>query len=223
MKQLILNPNYGLYEKNETAYCDSRQVAQAFEKEHFHILRDIADILATMDKINESKFGLVNFKPSRYLDAHKQWRPRYLLTKDGFTYLTMGYSGEKAAIFKIRYIEKFNEMRAFIDAYKTERVDFPAYTQAIKEVYDNPEGYYYALENDIIYRVVLGMNAKPYKALHGINPQHSLRPYLSQEQVAAIKRLQSVDVGLLYAGQGRDAREKTLRRYCLNNRMLLTD
>lgn len=42
MMTLILHPAYELYEKKHVPFCSSLQVAEAFEKRHDHVLRDIA-------------------------------------------------------------------------------------------------------------------------------------------------------------------------------------
>lgn len=62
----------------------SLQVAEAFGKEHKHVLRDIRIILeADEDGFSESNFGL-----SSYLTEQNKEMPMYLLTKDAFTLLT---------------------------------------------------------------------------------------------------------------------------------------
>jgi len=88
----------------DTARISSRDVAAMFHKNHKHVLRDIEN-LDCSEGFNESNFGLV-----KYTDNKGEKRPEYLLTKDGFTFLTMGYRGEKAAQFKEAYINAFNKM-----------------------------------------------------------------------------------------------------------------
>lgn len=40
--KLILNPEYGLYEKGGQAFCDSLQIAEAFEKKHYNVIISIS-------------------------------------------------------------------------------------------------------------------------------------------------------------------------------------
>jgi Rha family phage regulatory protein len=109
MMKLLLNPEYSLYEKDGKAFCDSLQVAETFEKRHDHVLRDIRNVIADI----EEDFSLPNFGESNYKERGKKY-PKYLLTKDGFTLLTMGYTGKKAMQFKIAYINRFNQVEAFV-------------------------------------------------------------------------------------------------------------
>lgn len=84
----------------------SKQVAEAFGKKHKHVMRDIRIITA---KCSES-FTERNFALSKYTDTKGEKRPMYLLTKDGFTMLAMGYTTPEAMKIKVAYITRFNEM-----------------------------------------------------------------------------------------------------------------
>ena len=84
----------------------SRKIAEYFGKDHFHVVRDIRDVASKCsESFVASNFGLVN-----YTDAKGQLRPMYLLTRDGFAMVAMGYTGEKAMRFKEQYIAAFNAM-----------------------------------------------------------------------------------------------------------------
>ena len=45
-------------------------------------------------------FARSNFRPGSYKDAQNQERPEYLITRDGFTLLVMGFTGDKAMQWK---------------------------------------------------------------------------------------------------------------------------
>ena len=94
----------GLIVKDAKVVVSSRMVAQVFEKEHKHVLRDI-ETLGCSDTFIRSNFG-----PVEYRDAKGEMRPEILLTRDGFTLLAMGYKGERAMRFKEAYINAFNMM-----------------------------------------------------------------------------------------------------------------
>lgn len=86
----------------------SLQVAEAFGKEHRHMLRDIRNITPKCsESFNASNFGLVTYK-----DAKGEERPMYLLSKDGLLMVTMGYTTPDAMRVKEAYIQRFNEMEA---------------------------------------------------------------------------------------------------------------
>ena len=67
----------------------SLQVAEAFGKEHLHVLRDIRNILES-DDFTESNFGL-----SEYTDSTGRTLPMYIMSRDGFVLLGMGFTGAK--------------------------------------------------------------------------------------------------------------------------------
>ena len=89
----------------------SLQVAEIFGKQHFHVLRDIEQILTQVPEIFiKSNFGFIEVPVG--VGFGTRMSPAYLLSKDGFALLTMGYTGEKAMQFKVAYINRFNEMEA---------------------------------------------------------------------------------------------------------------
>lgn len=93
---------------NGTPTTSSQLVAETFGKPHKNVLRDIAKICEQLP----ANFNQLNFEPVNYLDSHGQSRPMYLLTRDAFTLLAMGYTGKEAMAFKVKYIEAFNAMEA---------------------------------------------------------------------------------------------------------------
>lgn len=94
----------GLRIDNERVVVSSRDVARVFEKNHQHVLRDIRELGCS------EEFRLSNFGRVEYVDGKGGIRPEFLLSKDGFVLLAMGYTGEKAMRFKEAYIREFNRM-----------------------------------------------------------------------------------------------------------------
>lgn len=84
----------------------SLDISRNFGKKHAHILRDIKNLECSKE-FNESNFGLVY-----YTDAKGEQRPMYEITRDGFVFLCMGFTGAAAAQWKERYIAAFNAMEA---------------------------------------------------------------------------------------------------------------
>lgn len=81
-------------------------VAQAFEKNHYDVLKAISN-LECSPEFNERNFTAVEYK-----DAKGEMRPAYRLTRDGFAFLAMGFTGKKAAAWKETFLEAFNAMEA---------------------------------------------------------------------------------------------------------------
>lgn len=86
----------------------SLKVAEVFGKEHNKVVRDI-DHLSCSENFNLANFGKIN-----HIDDKGRSYKAYTMTKDGFTFLVMGYRGVKAAQFKEAYIEAFNKMEKAI-------------------------------------------------------------------------------------------------------------
>jgi Rha family phage regulatory protein len=87
---------------------NSREVADNFEKEHKHVMESIRNLMvedsAVKDMIIESS----------YINTRGQEYPEYLLTRDGFSLLVMGFTGQRALSWKLKYIEAFNKMEKVI-------------------------------------------------------------------------------------------------------------
>lgn len=212
MNKLILNPEFGLYEKNGRPFCDSLQVAETFGKTHDNVLRDIKNLECS------EQFSLLNFEESNYKNRGKKY-PKYFLTKDGFTFLVMGYRGKKAARFKESYINRFNQMESFIKSLITTKEEFPAFTEAVLMAHDEPKHYHFSNEINMIYRIVLGMDAKTFRGLKNIEKGTSIRPYLSADEIKILERLQRADIGLLVSCTDFEKRKSFLLNYY--NRLFL--
>lgn len=77
-------------------------VAQVFGKEHKNVVRDIENLSCS------ENFNRLNFERITYKDARNREQTAYEMTKDGFSFLVMGYTGAKAGEFKERFINEFN-------------------------------------------------------------------------------------------------------------------
>nr|DAO50350.1 MAG TPA: regulatory protein [Caudoviricetes sp.] len=84
----------------------SLDVSKFFEKRHGNVVRDIAQIVSN----SPEKFSRLNFELASYLDEQAKNRPMYIIYRDGFMLLVMGYTGKKALAIKLAYIEAFNAM-----------------------------------------------------------------------------------------------------------------
>jgi len=92
--------------KNGQLVVSSRKVAESFEKEHFNLIRDIENIFKNEPLKIE---GLKYFIPTTFIHKGNEYK-EYLLTRDGFSLLVMGFTGAKALGWKIKYIDAFNDM-----------------------------------------------------------------------------------------------------------------
>ena len=86
-------------------------VAEFFGKEHYRVLRAI-DQLECSKEFRAANFGVSSYTKKNG-NVTKEY-PMYYLTRDGFTFLAMGFTGKVAAKFKEDYIEAFNRMERTI-------------------------------------------------------------------------------------------------------------
>lgn len=213
MKELIPKDQYGIFaDTKDTARVDSLFVADFFEKEHKNVLRDIAKITDSKSGLSK-EFARLNFEQTSYTDGWNRKQKAYAMTRDGFTMLVMGYTGQKAMRFKELYIKRFNEMEQFIKILVSARKEFPLLTENIKLLHDNPKPYHFSNECDMLNRIVIGMSAKQFRLANGIEKGKSIRPYLSDEQISMLETLQKVDVGLLVAVPDYEQRKRYLEWY----------
>ena len=106
----------------------SLEVAKFFSKRHDHVVRSIQDLISNTPE----SFSAPNFGAAEYSDEQGKPRPMFILYRDGFMLLVMGYTGKKALAMKLAYIEAFNRMEEELARQKEaarnitqDIVDFP--------------------------------------------------------------------------------------------------
>lgn len=94
--------------ENEQIVVSSRQVADSFGKEHRNLIRDIETLIGGMLKIEHTP---KLFEKQEYTHPQNgQKYNEYIMNRDGFSLLVMGFTGEKALEWKLKYIQAFNLM-----------------------------------------------------------------------------------------------------------------
>lgn len=96
--------------ENQQIVTDSRQIAEHFEKRHDNVLRDVEGLKA--DVLNFEEMFMKNVLPDKYGRKQKV----YLMNRDGFMLLAMGFTGKKALEWKLKYIKAFNDMEQQLKA-----------------------------------------------------------------------------------------------------------
>lgn len=87
----------------------SKDVAEHFGKRHDNVLRDINNLNGG-DLLNFEEM----FLESSSTDGYGRDQKIYLMNRDGFTLLAMGFTGKKAMTWKLKYIDAFNKMEKYI-------------------------------------------------------------------------------------------------------------
>lgn len=190
--------------KEERAICTSLDVAETFGKRHDHILRDIRELGCS------EEFRLSNFGESYYENMQGKKQPMVIMTRDGFTLLAMGYTGELAMRFKEAYIKQFNAMESALYGKRIERENGIAVRQALTKALqqssenDRMHGHAYSNYTNCIYKVLFGQNATQLREAYGIGKTDNLRDCLSREELEAVQSMERLVSGLVDCGWGYD-------------------
>ena len=99
--------------KREQVVCDSLQVAEKFGKNH-------KDVLRLINKLTAQNCAILKmFFKGEYKGKNGAKYPMMYMTRDGFSLLVMGFTGNKALEWKLKYIEAFNKMEAMLQERST--------------------------------------------------------------------------------------------------------
>lgn len=101
-----------LVKRNENGkpVTTSLLVAEKFEKRHSDVIRSIERSISTDAKLRSF------YVPTNYTDEKGEDRPMYIMNRDGFSLLAMGFTGEKALKFKLEFIDAFNTMEKMLQS-----------------------------------------------------------------------------------------------------------
>ncbi|ECQ5125123.1 Rha family transcriptional regulator [Campylobacter coli] len=176
---IINNVEVNLNIKENKVFINSLDLAKVFNKNHRHILQ-------TTKNQPQNDFTESNFILSTYKDKKGELRPCYNLTRDGFSLLVMGFTGEKAYKWKIEFIKAFNEMEKRLRNIEYEKHDKLAFRQSLgyksqlkqqKEKYENKiKALQYDLEN---------------------KNELSFKRKLSKEELLELRKILAKDYGIL--------------------------
>ena len=112
----VESPTVSIYEGRPAV--DSLQVAKFFGKPHDKVMRDIRNLKGNCPE----SFTDANFGVSEYMDTTGRKLPMFLLYRDGFMLLVMGYTGKKALAMKLAYIDAFNAMEQALKQSTTKAI-----------------------------------------------------------------------------------------------------
>lgn len=99
--------------QNDQVITTSLLVAETFEKEHRNVLKAIRKLMSATNVAVAQMFD-----ETTYVNEQGKEQPMFVMNRDGFTLLAMGFSGEKALEFKVKYINAFNAMEAELKSQK---------------------------------------------------------------------------------------------------------
>lgn len=190
--------------KEEVTVVTSLDVAETFGKEHKHVLEDIRRIGENLSTAEISAL----FYEGTYTASNGKKNPLYLMNRDGFTLLVMGYTGEKAMRFKLAYINQFNQMESLLKRKMVEREKGiavrQALTKALQQSSENERmhGHAYSTYTDLVYRSVFGKTAKQLREEMGVSKKDNLRDFFSPEELQMVQNAEMLVSSLMGYGWG---------------------
>ncbi|EOI0504286.1 Rha family transcriptional regulator [Campylobacter coli] len=159
--------------------CTSLSVAEVFNKNHKNIIRKI-------NEFPKDNFTKLNFEPSKYIDSTGRVLPCYKITRDGFSLLVMGFTGEKAYKWKLAFINAFNEMEKRLKNIKAEQMQKLAFRQSL--------GYKSQLKQQKL-KYENEIKALKYDLEH--KNELSLKRKLSNEELLELRKILAHDCDIL--------------------------
>ena len=102
-----------LQTENGQVVVRTRVVAERFGKRHSHVVEAIENKIKNLTAENSEVNLSTLFIPTTYMHNGNKYK-EYLLTRDGFTFIVMGFTGAEADIWKLKYIEAFNKMEQIL-------------------------------------------------------------------------------------------------------------
>ena len=118
--------------RNDQVLTNSLLVAEKFGKEHKHVLDAIRELIQGCAETSADPM----FVETIYVnEQNRQEYPMFVMNRDGFTLLAMGFTGKKALKFKLDYIAAFNAMERSLKEIKTPQT----YAEALRRLADEVE------------------------------------------------------------------------------------
>ncbi|EHN8259643.1 Rha family transcriptional regulator [Campylobacter coli] len=176
---IINNVEVNLNIKENKVFINSLDLAKVFNKNH-------KDVLETTKNQPQNDFTESNFILSTYKDKKGELRPCYNLTRDGFSLLVMGFTGEKAYKWKVEFIKAFNEMEKRLKNIEAEQMQKLAFRQSLgyksqlKQQKEHYENKIKALKYDLEKKKELSFKRK-----------------LSKEELLELRKILARDYGIL--------------------------
>jgi len=194
----------------DNAFTDSLIISKGAGVDHRSTYLLIEKYKAELEEFGKVSFQMIPLEGSTTGQKIKVYR----LNEEQATFLISLMKNTKPVVdFKKELVKQFYQMKSFINTLVTARREFPLLTENIKLLHENPKPYHFSNECDMLNRIVMGMSAKQFREKHGIAKGESIRPFLTEEQIEMLDKLQKADVGLLIAVPDYEQRKRQLEWY----------
>lgn len=214
-----MNPEVMLaqFGKEDVPATTSLNVAEVFGKRHKNVLRAIESMECS------EEFRRLNFEPSTYTNEQGKEQPMYVMTRDGFTILVMGFTGRPAMQYKEAYIKAFNRMEKELERLRAEEQKKLVAREAGKlarrtltdEIRDSGEvermhGHAYSTYTQLIHKAALGEPVKKTRERLWLGKKDNIRDRLTAQELKRIEGAERTAAGMLAMGATYDLVKATL-------------
>ncbi len=193
-------------------YICSYEVAECFDKNHYHVLRDIRSILSKN----------VNFAIHFWMAKYKVWGRKetcYRMSEEGFIFLSTYYKGKKFDQVKMSIAESFTAMRHCLPVRKHCRIASQKMCAGLQDhratLGKETQDYHYMNEHRLCDLVLLGCSVSDYKKQNQIPDDLGLADFITPEQVSRLDAIRGDNHELIGSGVSYEERKKILMdRFC---------
>ncbi|CDH23228.1 Rha family transcriptional regulator [Xenorhabdus bovienii] len=184
----------------------SQAIGKYFNRDHDKIVKRIENLDCS------DEFLTRNFRRVQYKHRGNVYYS-YEVTKDGFTFLAMGFTGKKASMFKENYIKQFNHMENWITERLESKAEYRSLADAVKAYIerngDDQRGHTYSNEFYFLNTLVLGESPKRWAKEHDIHTKQ-IRDNMNAEQLELLAYLEVRNAALFDLDMLKDERKKKL-------------
>lgn len=187
--------------QDDQVFTTSLKVAKVFGKQHKHVIEAIDNAVKTLQEVSGPDFRPAEkaFIKSSYTDAQGKNRPMYYLNRDAFSFVAMGFTGKKAAEWKWKYIQAFNQMEEALKAQQKplSAVDmFGLAYQALKEHEEKLLQHDQKISQLLINQAALvTYNARNIVGLKSVDKEQQRQLDKHEEDISSIKKVFNTDIG----------------------------
>ena len=119
-----------LSNRNGEPMVSSREVAAKFGKRHDNVLKICMSEMCSID----AGFSLLNFEETTYVDDCGRSQKEILMTKDGFMFIAMGFTGSEAKAWKVRFLQAFNSLVASVETLNSRILELENKLSSVPEL-----------------------------------------------------------------------------------------
>lgn len=196
----------GIFERDTDAWVYSYDIAKLFGKRHGDVIRSVE---RCMEEVSE-EFCQRNFASAKVPGRKGGERKAYRLNRKAFSYVVMGFTGERAAKFKEAYIEAFERMSDLIFTREVAKHGYKEMSAAVADCIGR-DAKVFQEEADRVNLAVLGFPSREFRAVFHVPSGKNPRDSIPKTLLEKLDKAQRLNAQLIIAGMDDEARDQILQ------------